>query len=93
MQQVRKLLRVKDTINDIIPETDSIPFIWVANGNTSILSMKSKDVLPPEGALFSCQMRNNVAVVFLPDEINPLNIFLTIELIQLLEKKSIILNT
>jgi hypothetical protein len=55
--------------------------------------MKSKDVLPPEGALFSCQMRNNVAVVFLPDEINPLNIFLMIELIQLLEKKSIILNT
>jgi hypothetical protein len=55
--------------------------------------MKSKDVLPPEGALFSCQMRNSVVVVFLPDESNPLNIFLTIELTQLLEKKSIILNT
>jgi hypothetical protein len=76
MQQVRKLLRVKDTINDIILETDSIPLIRVANGNTSVLSMKSKDVLPPEGAFFSCQMRNSVAAVFLPDESNPLNIFL-----------------
>jgi hypothetical protein len=90
---VRKLLRVKDTINDITPETDSITLIWVANGNTSVLSMKLKDVLPPEGALFSCQMRNSVAVVLLPDESNPLNFCLTIKLIQLLEKKSIILYT
>jgi hypothetical protein len=88
-----ELLRVKDTINDIIPETDGIPLIRVTNGNTSVLSMKPKDVLPQEGAFFPCQMRNNIAVVFLPDECNPLYIFLTIELIQLLEKKSIILNT
>jgi hypothetical protein len=81
MQQVRKLLRVKDTINDIIPETDSIPLVRVANGNTSVLSMKPKDVLPPEGALFSCQMRNSVTVVLLPDESNPLDICLTIKLI------------
>jgi hypothetical protein len=55
--------------------------------------MKLKDVLPPEGALFSCQMRNSVVVVLLPDESNPLNIFLTIKLIQLIEKKGIILYT
>jgi hypothetical protein len=89
---VRKLLRKNDTINDILPETDSITLIWVANGNTSVLSVKPKYVLPPEGALFSCQMRNNVAVVLLPDESNPLNICLTIKLMQLLEK-SIILYT
>jgi hypothetical protein len=88
-----ELLRVKDTINDIIPETDGIPLIRVTNGNTPVLGMKPKDVLPPEGAFFPCQMRNSIAVVFLPDECNPLDIFLTIEFIQLLEKKSIILNT
>jgi hypothetical protein len=89
---VRKLLRKNDTINDILSKTDSITLIWVANGNTSVLSVKPKYVLPPEGALFSCQMRNNVAVVLLPDESNPLNICLTIKLMQLLEK-SIILYT
>jgi hypothetical protein len=78
---VWKLLRVKGTINVIIPETDSITLIWDANGNTSVLSTKPKDVLPPEGTLFSCQMRNNVVVVLLPDESNPLDICLTIKLI------------
>jgi hypothetical protein len=39
MQQVRELLRVKDTINDIILETDGIPLIRVTNGNSSVLSM------------------------------------------------------
>jgi hypothetical protein len=71
-----ELLRVKDTINDIILETDGIPLIRVTNGNTPVLSMKPKDVLPPEGAFFPCQMRNNIAVVFLPDECNPLVFFL-----------------
>jgi hypothetical protein len=52
MQQVGELLRVEDTINDIILETDGIPLIQVTNGNTSVLSMKPKDVLPPEGAFF-----------------------------------------
>jgi hypothetical protein len=89
---MRKLLRMKDPINDILPETDSVTLVWVTSGNTSELGVKPKDVLPPEGALFSCQMRNNVAVVFLPDESNPLNIFLTIKFMQLLEEKSIILN-
>jgi hypothetical protein len=93
VQEVRKLLRMNDPINDILPETDSVILIWITNGNTSVLSVKPKDVLPPEGALFSCQMRNSVAVVFLPDESNPLNICLTIKLMQLLEKKSIILYT
>jgi hypothetical protein len=88
---VRKLFRMNDPINDILPETDSVTPVWVANGNTSELSVKPKDVLPPEGTLFSCQMGNNVAVVFLPDESNPLNICLTIKFMQLLEKKSIIL--
>jgi hypothetical protein len=89
---MRKLLRMNDPINDILPETDSVTLVWVTSGNTSELGVKPKDVLPPEGALFSCQMRNNVAVVFLPDESNPLNIFLTIKFMQLLEEKSIILN-
>jgi hypothetical protein len=93
MQKVRKLLRNNDTINDILPETDSITLIWVANGNTSVLSVKAKNVLPPKGALFSCQMRNSVVVVLLLDESNLLNICLTIKLMQLLEKKSIILYT
>jgi hypothetical protein len=55
--------------------------------------MKPKDVLPPEGAFFPCQMGNSIAVILLPDECNPLNIILMIELIQLLEKEIIILNT
>jgi hypothetical protein len=93
MQKMGELLRVKDTIDNIIPETDGIPLIRVANGNTPVLSMKPKDVLPPEGAFFPCQMRNSIVVVLLPDECNPLNIFFTTELIQLLEKESIILNT
>jgi hypothetical protein len=37
-------------------------------------------------------MGNSVVVVFLPDESNPLNICLAIEFVQLLEKKSVILN-
>jgi hypothetical protein len=93
MQKMGELLRVKETINNIIPETDGIPLIWVANGNTSVLNMKPKDVLPPEGAFFPCQMGNSIVVILLLDECNPLNITLTIELIQLLEKESIILNT
>jgi hypothetical protein len=76
-----ELLRVKDSINNIIPETDGIPLIWVADGNSPVLDMKPKDVLPPEGAFFPCQMGNKVAIILLPNESNPLNIILTIELI------------
>jgi hypothetical protein len=43
MQKMGELLRVKDTINDIIPETDGIPLIRVTNGNTPVLSMKPKE--------------------------------------------------
>jgi hypothetical protein len=93
MQKMGELLRVEDTINNIILETDGIPLIPVTNGNTPILSVKPKDVLPPEGAFFPILMRNSIVVVLLPDECNLLNIFFTIELIQLLEKESIILNT
>jgi hypothetical protein len=83
---------MNDPINDILPETDSVPPVMVANGNTSELSVKSKYVFPPEGALLSCQMGNSVVVVFLPDESNPLNISLAVEFVQLLEKKRVILN-
>jgi hypothetical protein len=76
---MRKLLRMDDPINDILPETDNVPPVMIANGNTSELSVESKDVFPPEGTLLSCQMGNSVAVVFLPDESNPLNISLTVE--------------
>jgi hypothetical protein len=86
VQEVRKLLRMDDPINDILPETDSVTLVWVTNGNTSVLGVKPKDVLPPKGSLFSCQMRNSVVVVFLPDESNPLNICLTIKFMQRLEK-------
>jgi hypothetical protein len=79
-------------IYNILPETDSVPLERIANGNTPELSVKSKDVFPPEGALLSCQMGNSVVVVFLPDESNPLNICLAIEFVQLLEKKRVILN-
>jgi hypothetical protein len=88
---MRKVLKIHDPINDILLETDSVTPVWVANGNTSELSVKPKDVLPPEGTLFSCQMGNSVAVVFLPDESNPLYICLTIKFMQLLEEKIIIL--
>jgi hypothetical protein len=91
MQEMRKLLRMNDPINDILPETNSVPPVMVANGNTSELSVKPKDVFPPERALFSCQMGNNVVVVFLPDKRNPLNISLAVEFMQLLEEKRIIL--
>jgi hypothetical protein len=90
---VRKLLGMNDPINDILPETDSITSVWVTDGNTSELGVKPKNVLPAEGTLFSCQMRNSVIVVFLPDKSNPLNICLTIKFMQQLEEKSIILNT
>jgi hypothetical protein len=88
---MRKLLRMNDPINDILPEIDRVTPVWVANGNTSELSVKLKDVLPPEGTLLSCQMGNSVVVVFLPDESNPLNICLTVKFMQPLEEKSIIL--
>jgi hypothetical protein len=91
-QEMTKLFRVNDPINNILPETDSVPLVRIANGNTSKLSVKPKDVFPPEGALLSCQMGNNVIVVFVPDESNPLNICLAIEFVQLLEKKRVILN-
>jgi hypothetical protein len=87
-----KLLRMNDPINDIFPETDSVPPVMVANGNTSESSVKPKYVFPPEGALLSCQMGNSVVVVFLPDESNPLNISLAVEFVQLLEEKRVILN-
>jgi hypothetical protein len=89
---MRKLFRMNDPINDMLPETDSVPPVMVANGNPSELSVKPKDVFPPEGALLSCQMGNSVVVVFLPDKSNPLNISLTVEFMQLLEEKRIILN-
>jgi hypothetical protein len=85
---MRKLLRMNDPINDILLETESVTPVWVANGNTSELSVKPKDVLPPEGTLLSCQMGNSVVVVFLPDESNPLNICLTVKFMQRLEEKS-----
>jgi hypothetical protein len=65
---MREFLRMDDPINDILPKTDSVPPVWVTNGNTSELSVKPKDVLPPEGTPLSCQMGNSVVVVFLPDE-------------------------
>jgi hypothetical protein len=83
---------MNDPIDDILPETDRIPLVMIANGNTSKLSVKRKDVFPPEGALLSCQTGNSVIVVFLPDESNPLNISLAVEFVQLLEKKRVILN-
>jgi hypothetical protein len=83
---------MNDPIYNILPETDSVPLVRVANGNTSKLGVKAKDVFPPEGALLSCQMGNSVVVVFLPDERNPLNISLAIEFVQLLKKKRVILN-
>jgi hypothetical protein len=83
---------MNDPIYDILPETDSVPLVMIANGNTSKLSVKPKDVFQPEGALLSCQMGNSVTVVFLLDESNPLNISLAVEFVQLLEKKRVILN-
>jgi hypothetical protein len=83
---------MNDPIDDILLETDSAPLVMIANGNTSKLSVKLKDVFPPEGALLSCQMGNSVIVVFLPDESNPLNISLAVEFVQLLEEKRVILN-
>jgi hypothetical protein len=47
---------MNDPIYNILPETDSVPLVRIANGNSSKLSVKSKDVFPPEGALLSCQM-------------------------------------
>jgi hypothetical protein len=89
---MREFLRMDDPIDDILPKTDSVPPGWVANGNTSELSVKPKYVLPPEGTPLSCQLGNSVVVVFLPDEIHPLNISLAVKFMQLLEEKSIILN-
>jgi hypothetical protein len=61
---MRKLLKMNDPINDILPEADSVPPDMVANGNTSELRVKPKDVFPPERALLSCQMGNSVVVEF-----------------------------
>jgi hypothetical protein len=88
MQKMGELLRVKYTINDIIPETDGISLIRVTNGNTPVLSMKPKDVLPPEGAFFPCQMRNSIAVVFLPDECNHWIFFLRQNLSSCLRRRA-----
>jgi hypothetical protein len=64
--------------NNIIPETDSVTLIWMTDNHSSKLSVKPKDVLPPKGALLSCQMGNNISVVLLPNEVDPLNISLAI---------------
>jgi hypothetical protein len=39
---MRKFLRMNDPIDDILPETDSVPLVWVTNGNTSELSVQPK---------------------------------------------------
>jgi hypothetical protein len=55
--------------------------------------MQPKDVLPPKGPFFSGQMRDNILIVLLPYETNPLHISFPIKLIKLFQKKGIILNT
>jgi hypothetical protein len=45
MKKVRKLLRLQGTINEVIPEVDSITLIWMANGHTHKLSVKSENGL------------------------------------------------
>jgi hypothetical protein len=83
MQKVRELLRLHGATNNIIPETDHVTLIWITNSHSPILSVKPKDVLPPKGALFSCHMGNNISVVLLLNEVDPMNISLAIKLIQL----------
>jgi hypothetical protein len=90
---VRKLFRLQGAINEIIPEADGVTLIWMANSHTPKLSVKSENVPPPKGTLLSCQMRNSVGVVLLPNEVDLLNICLAIKFTQLLQEESMILHT
>jgi hypothetical protein len=57
------------------------------------VNVQSKDIFPPKRTLLSSQVQDRREVIFLPNEVHPLHIFLLVEFVQLLEKKGIILNS
>jgi hypothetical protein len=67
-------LKVNNTIDDIIPEAQSITLVRIANCYSSKLHLEPKDVFPPKGTFFSYKMGDNIVIISLPDEINPLNV-------------------
>jgi len=81
------------TIDKVVPKTDSVTFLWNTVGNPSELHIQSQNVLPPKGAFFFLNMRGSIRVVFVLNKLDPLNIVLPIEFVQLFQEQSIILNT
>jgi len=47
--------------------------------------MKPENVLPPKRTLFLGKVRHNISIVSLPNKANPLNIFFSVEFVQLLQ--------
>lgn len=69
------------SFNEITLETNDVTSVGNTCSNTTIIYMQSQDVLPPKGILLSCKMRDFINIVFLPDEVDPLYIFLPIKFV------------
>lgn len=92
-KQTWQCLRVDLPINQVILETDSVTFTRETDSYTSIFYIHPQNVLPLEGAFFSCKVRYFLYIILLPNELNPLNVFLSIKFIQLFHQKCLILQT
>jgi hypothetical protein len=70
----------------IHPKTYCVSFAKVTMSNVPQSILKLKDILPPEGTLRWCQMRDFILIVRRPNELDPRYLNLVVEFIQMLQQ-------